>query len=77
MEANAVEAEGSHTLDLGAQNTRGDVGALVADEQTFGSLGRCPRFAAAIRRDVHDLATCDPRDVIDTRLAQAAPVLLA
>jgi fructuronate reductase/mannitol 2-dehydrogenase len=60
-----------------AQNTRGDVGALLADEQTFGSLGRCPRFAAAIRRDVHDLATCDPRDVIDTRLAQAAPVLLA
>ncbi|HEX8646606.1 MAG TPA: mannitol dehydrogenase family protein [Thermoleophilaceae bacterium] len=40
---------------------------LLADAATFGELGRCPRFAAAVERDMRDLAALGARAVVADR----------
>ena len=42
---------------------------LLADERTFGSLGRSPQFVEAVTRDLHELESSDPRAVIAARSA--------
>jgi fructuronate reductase/mannitol 2-dehydrogenase len=44
---------------------------LLADDATFGSLGRCPRFAAGVERDIRDLCDRDARAVIADRTEHA------
>jgi fructuronate reductase/mannitol 2-dehydrogenase len=41
---------------------------LLADEATFGSLGSCPRFTEAVRRDLLDLETAGARAVVAARI---------
>jgi len=50
---------------------------LLADEATFGSLGRSPRFVAAVERDLHDLADAagDAAAVAAARARRSASVL--
>jgi fructuronate reductase/mannitol 2-dehydrogenase len=43
---------------------------LLADEVTFGSLGSCPDFVAAVRRDLADIRTHGITAVISARMAR-------
>ena len=45
---------------------------LLADAPTFGSLGSCPRFAAAVERDIRDLDAAGVRATMRARLAGVA-----
>ncbi len=47
---------------------------LLADEETFGSLGRSVSFAAAVERDLRDLVHLGAREVVARRTAEHAPL---
>jgi fructuronate reductase/mannitol 2-dehydrogenase len=44
---------------------------LLADSTTFGTLGACPRFAAAVERDLRDLDAFGARAVLAVRAGRA------
>lgn len=44
---------------------------LLADDATFGSLGRCPRFAAMVERDLRELDEHGARAVVADRARHA------
>ena len=46
---------------------------LLSDEATFGSIGRCPRLAAAIERDLEDFAEHGVPATVAERTAAVAP----
>lgn len=46
---------------------------LLADDATFGSLGHCPRFAAAVERNLRDLDARGPHAVIADLTEHAQP----
>jgi fructuronate reductase/mannitol 2-dehydrogenase len=49
----------------------GDPRPLLADEPTFGPLGSCPRFGAAVERDLADLDAHGAHAVVANRARQA------
>ena len=53
-----------------------DPGPLLSDDETFGSLGACPRFAEAVRRDLRDMEAEGTRAVIAGRTARKQLVTL-
>ena len=59
------DPEGGRLGDLARQG----LGFLLDDEATFGSLGRCPSFEAAVARDLRDLAAGPVQAVVAARTA--------
>jgi fructuronate reductase/mannitol 2-dehydrogenase len=55
-------------LRLLARAGASDPRRLLTDEQTFGSLGRNPRFIQAVSRDLRELESGDPRPLIAARV---------
>ena len=52
-----------------AVSNRNDPAPLLADESTFGALGRCPDFVQDVRRDLLELRASGPRAAITSRMA--------
>ena len=52
-----------------------DPGRLLADEATFGSLGSCPEFVAAVGRDLRQLEAAGARAVVAARITDHEQLL--